>query len=376
MRRGAYRLFVFFLALALAAAAAAAYAVRHSSSLLLTQIEKQLGVKASAAEVKLVFPATVVIRDLRAGDRLSVERLVITPSILGFFLKRSVVFDEILATRPVVRVLRRADASFDLGLPPKTEPEAKPKAKPEAKPEDRPKATTPRKKTPPVFIGHLKVADGRITFIDETTNPPARIDLVDIQLESRRVRALEPQRMKIDAAAQVGDGPGRLLGSAEYGIATRRGSGRLDITGVPLALLEPYYIHYSKRPVRSGSAGWESVFRVDGNDVTVDASVSLSGVAFEEPVPADAGEGTTSWRQVGEAMLAYFFLPEGDSVISLSVATHLDKPRFENVRVKGGSLGAAATQGVFIPPAAADDLKKIGKSFTAVGKELKKMFGP
>ncbi len=372
---------VFLLLVLLAAAGAAVYVLRHSTDILITQLEKNLGVAVSAGDVAVHFPSTIEIQDLHVGDQLEAERLLITPSIAGFFLKKAVVFDRVWLTRPRVRLVRRADETLDVGLPQRPRPAEAPS--PEGVPAGRPEEG---RRPVPVIVEHLKIVDGRFTFIDEAVaDPPFSFDIVDIQLETQRVSPLKPLRQKIDMEAQVGVSPGvasgRLTGKGEYDILSRQGTGRLDLTDVPLMLFEPYYVRYFGKPVRSGAGTLGSDVRVDGNDITLDGQISLSGVAFEEPSASGAPDKMTSWKDLGQAMLSRIFFPEGDTVIALSVTTHLDRPRFENVKIKGGSLGSGAVQAPVPPPFAAEgagvsveDLKKIGKEFEAVGKKFKEMF--
>jgi hypothetical protein len=114
MSRLVFRLLVCVVIVGLIIGGAVVYVLTHSCDILMTRIEKELGVPASAAEVTYLFPTTVRIRSLRVGEQLEADLLLITPSVVGFFQRKTVVFNEILITRPRVRVVRRPDKTVDV----------------------------------------------------------------------------------------------------------------------------------------------------------------------------------------------------------------------------------------------------------------------
>jgi len=383
MKRFAHAFFVALLVVLLAAAGAVVYAVRHSSDIFINQIERCLGVKAAAAEVRYVFPSTILIRDLRVGDQLKADGLLVTPSIAGFFLKRAVVFNEILVTAPDARVVRRSDKTLDFGLPASCGPVPAPQGPPPQAP------AAAAKKALPIYVSHLKVLNGRVTFIDEAVGtPPFRADLLDIRIEARRASLLEPLRLKVEAAARLeGENeeaaPGRLIGTGEYDLRTRNGTARLDVTDVALTLFEPYYVEYLQKRIQSGKATLGGDFRVDGNDLSGDCRLSLDGMDFQEPQAQEAG-GTpseqpqgASWDDVKNAAIPLLFSAVGEASFEFSFRTRLDRPRFENVKMKGvfakpQSLGALAVEGAKAP--SGEGFKKISEEFEALGRKFKEMF--
>jgi len=381
-----FRFFVVFCLLVfLVAAGAVVYAVRNSSDILITQIERHLGVKASAAGVRYVFPSTLVISDLRVGDQIKVEGLLIAPSLIGFFQKRAVVFNEILVTGPEVRVVRRSDETIDIGLPLPSEPAAPPsqQAPQEMPPKEAAPLSAPdEQKTQPVYVEHLRVLNGRVTFIDESGGaPPFRADLVDIRAEARRASLLEPLRMKAEVSARLegeGEGvePGELRGTGEYDIGTRKGTACLDLTRVPLVFFQRYYDEYVSKRIASGTLTAGGDFRVDGNDLFGDCRLSLENMAFQKEGEEDAQKGKT-WKDIGTLVASSMFLAAGETTFDVSFRTRLDRPRFENVKMKGvfakpESLAPFAVEGAL--EGKVEDFKKIGEEFEAVGREFKKMF--
>jgi len=374
------------LVVGLLVAGASIYVIRHSSDILITLIEKNLGVKAAASEVKYLFPSGILIRGLRIGDQIDVDRLVIQPSIVGFFQKKAVVFNEILVTSPRVRVVRRIDDEIDVGLPKPPEPPKVPEAPAEssAPTAPPPASSRPKEKAPLVYVEHFRIIDGRVAFVDEAlgATPPFRVDIVDIQVETKRVSLLEPMRLQLELSARVGEGegvvPGRLDGKGQYDLLGREGTARLDITQVPLALFQPYYAKYIKKDIQSGTVTVGGDFTFEGNDLAGDCKISLEEMAFQEETPEgdDAADKGRSWKDIGKMVVSSMFLAAGETTFNISFKTRLDRPRFENVKMKGSfskpaSLAPSAVEGGEV---SVEDFKEIGKKFEAVGKEFKKIF--
>jgi hypothetical protein len=233
-------------------------------------------------------------------------------------------------------------------------------------------------------VEHLKITDGRVTFIDEAlkTEPPFRADVTDVQVETRRASLLEPFRIVIACSAKVGEGegivPGQLTGSGQANLLKRTGTGRLDIAAVSMKMFEPYFFKYTKKKLLTGTATVSADFRGEGNDVSGDCRVVLGGMSFQEPEPAQGQEKEgMSWKDFGAAMLSSLFFSPSGITFEISFSTHLDKPRFENVKLRGaftpfGIIGTAEDK---LLPQGGDDIKKIGEGFEAIGKEFKKKYG-
>jgi len=396
-------LFVFLLVIGLAAAGIVAYGLSHSRGLLISQIEKNLGVKASVAEVRYIFPWSLLVRDLRFGDQVAFGRLLVTPSLMGFFRKKAFVFNDVLITSPRVRVVRRSDETIDIGLPLPAGPAGAPSK--ETPPQEAPSPSASqevpvpsppagtRREVPPVYVEHLKVIDGQVIFIDEAlgSDPAFRVEATDVRLEVRRVSMLEPGRMNVavsgvlgpNEGAAPGAAPGRLAGTGEVDLRTRNGTLRLDVTAVPLTLFGPYYVKYLKKKIQTGTATLGADFRVAGNDLAGDCRVSLDGMAFQEPeaqgAAADASpdrQQETSSGDLKDAAFTLLFSAMGQASFEFSFKTRLDRPRFENVKIKGIFMQPRTLAPLVRQPSGetVEEFKKIGKEFEAVGKEFKKIF--
>ena len=397
MSKLVFRLIVCVVIAGLIIGGAVVYVLRQSCDILMARVEKELGVPASAAEVTYLFPSTIRIRGLRVGKQLEADLLLITPSVVGFFQRKTVVFNEILILRPRVRLVRRPNKTVDVGLPSSGEPPAAEPAKLPAETPAEPPAPSPKEAEPtsapaetktdiplPFYVEHLKITDGRVTFIDESLGeePPLHVDVTDVQLETRRASLLDPFRIVMDCSAKVGEGegivPGQLTGSGQADLLRRTGTGRLDIAAAPMKMFEPYFFKYTKKKLLTGTATVSADFRGEGNDVSGDCRVVLGGMSFQEPEPAQGqGEEGMSWKDFGAAMLSSLFFSQGGITFDISFSTHLDKPRFENVKLKGALMPAGIMGMMKDPslPQSGDDIKKIGKGFEAIGKEFKKKYG-
>ena len=354
-----------------------AYLLLNARKILLSEIEKNLGMKTQASSLRVVFPTTIIVEDFALGDNIKVDKIVVSPSLLGF-IRGDIVLNLLILEKPRLKITRNSDDSFDFGIPfKKTEKAAAAPGAPARKGE---KAVPKAKR---FYFNKLKVVDGNIDFIDKgvSADSPFIMKFSNLNLDVFRPSLLQLFRMQFqgrgDLVAVNGERIGRLDMAGWVDVFARDMDARASLTGVRLAYLEPYYKKFSKRDLKSGDMSLTGDFESKKNDLKVALHVELKNVAFQEKEETPSSPENAVANVTAPALLAFnsIFSTEGNAVFDFSIETKMDKPKFEHIKFKASFLQSRIEAALSKPPQETiEDFKKMGKEFEAVGKQFKAIF--
>ncbi|HAJ57333.1 MAG TPA: hypothetical protein DCL35_06140 [Candidatus Omnitrophica bacterium] len=365
----------------LAVAGISAYVAVNARAILVTQLEKNLGIKIEIEDLRVALPKTIIAEGVVISDSLKVRRLEVTPSLIGL-LKGDVGFNSIVIEGPQVTVTRNADNSFDYGLPViKAKPSVQaPKIDQKAPEKASASAPEPQKKAPDIYISKLLVRNASVTFIDKALvdQPPFVIKCFPVGLEVSRISLAQPSRMQATGQGSIlsGDGSqvGRVIISGWVDPARLDMDARLEVQDGKLAYFRPYYKKYVKNELESGDANITVLARSKSNDMTADCHIEVTGVAFkkaqdtEQRVVRDFGD-------VADMAFDSLLGSEGKTAFDFSIRTKMSEPKFENIKFKGNFFKGRVEAVLSKPPQETiKDFKKIGEEFEAIGKQFKDIF--
>jgi uncharacterized protein involved in outer membrane biogenesis len=369
-------LLVLILVFILIAASFSAYVLFNARIIVVSVLEKNLGIKAEMTSLRVSLPATIIIDDLSVQEGLRIKKVVITPSFIGL-LSGDFVLSQLILDEPQCKIARNADDSYDFGVVfyKKSGDTAVVQQREETKSEKK------SKKPFRFYINKLKVNNGQVEFTDKgiKDQPPFVFKLVDFYADIFRPSLLSPARMQFQVKGRIVNETGQLIGLLET-------AGWADILGldmdakallsdVRLVYLRPYYKKAFKKDLKSGDAMLTADLKSKANDLKADCHVALSNVSFKEvPQEPVAGEeaGTTDLTALAFSSI---FNAEGGAFLDFSIETKMDHPKFEHLKIKGNFLQSRVQNILSKPPQEAiQDFKDISKEFQAIGKEFKKMF--
>ncbi len=337
------------------------YMAFNGRDILLSQIEKNTGLKVQIASLKVLLPDTIVAEDIKLSDSISIGRMEVTPSLIGL-LSRQVVFNKLVIDSPEMTVTRKEDDSFDLGLV-------------------LPKQSGNKNKAV-FYVNKLLISNGTVNFVDKglVGQEPFVLKCSQIKADIHRPSVLQLFRMNFNVS-------GRLLGKddSDVGQVVLNGwvdpinmdmESKLEAKNGRLLYFAPYYEKFFSKDLKSGDAALTVNAVSKKNDMTADCHIALTNVAFLEP----EGEETQENQKVDLGNLAFMTFdsllgPDGNLNVDFSVRTKMNNPKFENVKLKG-TFFANRIEATFSKPPqqTIEDFKKVGEQFEAIGKQFKKIF--
>jgi hypothetical protein len=363
---------ILILVVLLAIVGLTAYVLTNSKTLLLSQIEKNLGVKARASSVRIALPDSLIVEDLVIGDKITCRRLTISPSLIGF-LKGDVILNAIVIEKPVVRIVRNADDTMDYGI---TLPQKKATQPETTSDEALVLKKTGESKRTNFYVEDIKVIDGRVEFTDNGTAAAETFvgRAVDLQIHMGRVSLLRLGRMNFNAE-------GRLIGENEDTTARLKSlgwidflakdmDGQLHLTDIDLTAFKAYYMKFFKKELTSGLMLLTAVLKSEKNDLVVDGHIELGKIAFKKEAPAP--DATPDLSTIAfESVLA----TDGKIAFDFTIHTKLDQPKLEGLKLKGDFFQKTVGNILNHPPDMTNqNFKEIGQQFKEIGKQFKAAF--
>jgi hypothetical protein len=364
----ALRIFLILLIfVVLAVVGVSVYVAVNGRGILLSELEKNLGVKAQVGSLKILFPDTIVAEDVKLSETLGVKRVEVTPSLLGL-LSGNMVFNAIILDGSQATITRNPDNSFDFGLGQIEVP--------------HPARLGGKKKPLRFYVNKLNIRDSRVTFVDKgLADGSASVIRCLLDLECRRPSLLQILRMQFKGQGRLtlenGDPLGLIFFDGWVEPLARNMDAEAVLSEVRLSGLRPYYKKYFKKEVKSGDVGLTIRAASKDNDLLADCHLELARVKFKEPETAVgiAQEPVKGAFDFASLAADSFLSRDGGLALDFSVRTKMDRPRFENLKVRGDFF-KNRVEAVFTKPPeeAIRDIKNIGKEFQEIGKQFKEIF--
>ncbi|OIO33024.1 MAG: hypothetical protein COX96_06780 [Candidatus Omnitrophica bacterium CG_4_10_14_0_2_um_filter_44_9] len=357
-----------------------AYLALNGRKLLLSEIEKNLGVKAQISSLRVSFPPALIVDGFAIQDSIKIDRIIIYPSLFAM-LRGDIILNTLIFEKPALQVIRNSDDSFDLckgvfknGA---IAPEPKKILSETTSTDGRKKTKKPGK----FYLNHLKIKNANIEFVDNgiAGAEPFKIRLANVDLDVFHPILFNFFRMQFkgqgDMLSTADDKIGKLSISGWVDILAKDMDANITLSGARLTYLKPYYKKFLKRDLSSGDMDVTALLISKNNNMTADCHLELNNIAFKEPQAGAPEQGTA--EPVDFTLLAVNSLlsSKGKVIFDFSIRTKMDKPRFEKIKIKGSFLQSAIQGAISKPPKETiEDFNRIGKQFESIGKEFKKSF--
>lgn len=297
----------------LSAVAAALLGYRVLTRTIQARLLAALGPEAEVGGVELGLRELRVnqlrVRGVGGADRLSVERIVVRPS-LGSLLTREIRLTKIEIERPTVVVTIRPDGSVELplGLPPGASMTEGPPVQ--------------------VVISEIGVSEGRVDLIDRTVRGPpvrVRVERVDARLAQLSIpMRSEPSPLELQGVIRGRAAEGRVRIAGWIEPATQSGSAKATLRALDLTLLAPYLLKVQDATVDQGMLDLDL-------DVGVrQRKVNAPGLATLRDLQLGSGPGvlSTFLGLPRQAVVNLLKTRDGTIEIAFRLEGDLSDPRF------------------------------------------------
>ncbi|HQP91207.1 MAG TPA: DUF748 domain-containing protein [Candidatus Omnitrophota bacterium] len=333
------------------------YVAFNGKAMLLSQIEKNTGIKVQVDSLRVMLPDTIVAEGIKLSQTAKIKRLEVTPSLIGFFSGK-VIFNKLVIDSPSFTLTRKQDDTIDFGV------------------------TLPKQTGKPavIYINKLIISAGELTFIDRglTGQPPFILKLGDLKADVFRPSLLQLFRMQFNASgrllSQDGSEVGQVKLSGWADPVNWDTDSKLEVKNGKLLYFAPYYDQYFSRELKTGDVAVTVTAVSKKNDMVADCHIGLSNVTFLEEGQPQEGQ-SVDFSNIAFMTFDSMLGPDGNMAIDFSIKTKMNNPKFENVNFKGtfmkNRIEASFRKS---PQQNMEDFKKVGEQFEEIGKQFKKIF--
>jgi hypothetical protein len=234
-------------------------------------------------------------------------------------LKRRAAVKSVRIDAPQVDITRLKDGSLSLVAAVPVAPAVAPAAAPAAAPASaQPESSAPRFT---YSIAELALADGKLRFVDQTTDKPVRVGLNNVSLSVNALANAPESKAAVTLGCDT-DAKGKLAYDGSLQLVPLRAEGQLDVAGLRLGAFAPYVEQALAVVVTGGAlstkgrlavevpegkplrvayrgdasvANFASLDRPTSQDLLRWKSLAVSGIDFElEPLKLAVGQVTLS----------------------------------------------------------------------------------
>ena len=331
---------------------AAAVFATFGKAIVVSQIEKNLKVKAALGRAILSFPLSVTLDKLEIQGLLKADSVSLSPSVLGF-LAGKIVLNELKIINPEITISRGNDGKLNL-------PQLEAKGK-----------------QPPLLLAGLKIQNGTAVFRDKKIAPEGegyRLVVKDINVSISKI-TFPPTSLYTNFAvsASLDDNEnrpsGKALASGWIDFRPKDMDGKIKLSDIPVAALAPYLGNmFPVKRFLSAKLNFSAELKAKNNDLTAKCHAEF----ISEPKKVDSVE---PGGDLVPDLVNLFSDTSGKITFDFTIPTKLDNPRFDLINLKG-IIGQAAAHNIASQPPenVVEKVKDIAEQFKDIGKDLKDIF--
>jgi len=295
----------------------------------------------------------------RFADRLSVERIIIRPSLFSLLSGRLDI-SEIVLERPWLLLEIAPDGSLVKIFNPRQESSSRSSAAPL-----------------PVLIKSLKVNNGSMDLLDRhivhkggvgLSNPREQYHLVTFphiafsagSFDIPAAKRATPVRLDVTCK---GGGTLAVRGDMAKGLDTHL---KLELAGLDITKFRPYFLKKGDLDVMSGKLSASSTITIENRRLNAPGTLRLSDLAFANSGAKGVLMGIPAW-----AFIKFLSDNKDELSVNFSLSGSLDNPHFAVRQTLVDQVATAMASKIGI-----SSVTSIGKGIIGIGeKGLKKIFG-
>lgn len=337
------------------------YITLSGKKIIISQIEKNLKVKAKLDTVSFSLPFSLNMTGLEIGDFFKAEKISAAPSVLGL-LAGKLIFSGITVVNPVINIEQSQDGRFNLPV------------------------LEQKGKQPPILLAGLVIKNGKFIFNDKKINDSYKVILEKIDADISKVKFPPTSlntKFKLSAVLTAPDtkslGSINCFGWIDFG--PKDMDATIDIKGLDVVYFAPYYGNFiSNKKLLSASLDLSSGLKAKNNNLAIESKLRLFNLVYEKEEPPKEGEPSAKEGEAPEInvvknALDFFADEEGNISLDFTINTKLDSPKVDADELKKEMMRSAMKNLSRQSPEAL--IKKVTGNidqFKEIGRQLKDMF--
>lgn len=322
-------------------------------SLVISQMENILKPKVEIGSIKLNFPHTVELDQLKIEGFLETKQLLIEPSLIAF-LSGNVGFSKIVLVEPVVTLERNINGEFNFANLIK-----------EKKGESK-----------PVIIGELVVENGTVGFVDRKIRPEGFVSEIR-KLNMKLSNPLSP-RFKIDAEVLGSSKESPGLFSAEGWISWLRKDMDVDLklSNLDGAHFSPYFQSFlSERRLKSANVSSQVNLTARNNEIDGKCHLNIDNIAYKEQQQQESEAKEISIPGIISSVLGESQANTNQITLDLPIKGTLIPFKINLVKITGSIFTEILKNTIAGEPESLPErFESIGDKFKTIGQGIEKIF--
>ena len=344
---------ILFVLLAVISLAGFIFLSVKGKSLVISQLANILRPKVEIGSIKLNFPDTVELNQLKIENFLETKQLLIQPSLIAF-LSGNVGFSKIVLVEPKIIIERDVNGEFNVNNLLKEQ----------------------SGKSKPVIIGDLVIENGSVNFIDKKIQPDGFVSEIR-KLDLKLSNPLSP-RFKISAEVLGTDKEKPGLFSAEGWISWLRKDmdANLKLSNLDGAYFGPYFQNFlSEQKLKSAGVNLQVNLTAKNNQIEGKCHLNIDNIVYEEQQKQESETKEISISGIISSVLGQSQEKTNQITLDLPIKGTLIPFKINLVKITGSIFTEMLKNTITNEPGTLPQkIESIGDKFKTIGKGFEKIF--
>jgi len=343
---------------------------------LLTKIlSQEVGREVRIGSLYLVPPYSININDLEIKDILFVDRIKLEPSIMGLFLGK-LGLNKLIVNKPEMSITRLKPDKLNINEVIDFIKQRQSKKRVGIHTDESRDIGSEKGQKVNFFVKEAIIKNGGISFDDKITRISFSISAIDFSV----VTELRDFKTRVDLDAKVLSDKDTNLGliwaSGWLNFVKKDMDAKFSLEDVDVSYFSPYFREFLKG-AKSGKLLLSANMISKNNNLVVNCHLETRNLSFvDETLIVDVEDKKiTLFNNLTGIIFGTLFGPGSAGIFDFSIHTKFDCPKLEGLKFKG-NIFKEPIKKIFEGDhkEKIEAIKKVGKDFEAIGKELKEQF--
>jgi uncharacterized protein involved in outer membrane biogenesis len=322
-------------------------------ALVVAQMENILKPKVEIGSIKLNFPDTVEMNQLKIENFLETKQLLIQPSLIAF-LSGNVGFSKIVLVEPKITISRDASGEFNFANLLK-ETEGKSKS---------------------VMIGDLVIENGNVDFIDKKIRPEGFVS----QIRKLDMKLSNPLSPRFNVSAEIvgadKEKPGSFSAEGWMSLSRKDMDADVKLSNLDGAYFSPYFQSFlSEQKLKSANVNTQVNLNARNNEIDGRCRLNIDNITYEEQQQQAQAFKEISIPGLISSVLGKSQTKTNQITLDLPIKGTLIPLKINLVKITGSIFTEMLKNTISTEPEALPQkIESIGNKFKSIGKDFEKIF--
>ena len=343
--------------------------------LLTKRLSQEVGREVRIGSLYLVPPYSININDLEIKNILFVDRVKLEPSIIGLLLGR-LGLNKLIVNKPEISIVRLKPNKLNIDEVIDFIEQRQSEKRVGIYTNESRNISSKKAQEVNFFVKEAIIKYGSISFDDKIARISFSISAIDFSVVTELMDFKTRVNLDAKVLSDKDTNLGLIWASGWLNFVKKDMDAKFSLEDVDVSYFSPYFREFLKG-AKSGKLLLTAKMISKNNNLVINCQLETRNLSFvDETLIVDVEDKKiTLFNNLTGIIFGTLFGPGSAGIFDFSIHTKFDCPRLEGLRFKG-NIFKEPIKKIFEGghKEKIEAVKKVGKDFEAIGKELKEQF--